>query len=169
MLNFPSSWALGKSDSSWMQMERFLEFLKNFFRSLLKGNNIMLPVILFVDGHVSHLSLQTSQFYDQNGIILVALYANTTHILQPMDVAVFHTLKENWKQNVHKWHSNHLDDPILKKKDFAKLLKKVVDKHVTHSVLANSFCKCGLYPWDPTVPRVAGHKNGHCCAECYAE
>ena len=34
-----------------------------------------------------------------------------------------------------------------------------MDKHVTYSVLANSFRKCGLYPWDPTVPRVAGHKN----------
>ena len=35
-----------------------------------------------------------------------------------------------------------------------------MDKHVTYSVLANGFRKCGLYPWDPTVPRVAGHKNG---------
>ena len=52
-------------------------------------------------------------------------------ILQPMDVAVFHTLKQNWKQHVHKWRSNHLDDSTLKKKDFAKLLKEVVDKHVT--------------------------------------
>ena len=47
----------------------------------------------------------------------MALYANATHILQPMDVAVFRTLKENWRQHVHEWRSNHLDDPILKKKD----------------------------------------------------
>ena len=142
-----------------MQMELFFKLLANFFHPWLKGNNIMLPVILFVDGHVSHLSLQTSQFCDQNGIILVALYANAMYILQPMGVAVFRTLKENWRQHVHEWRSNHLDDPVLKKKDFAKLLKEVVDKHVNHSVLANSSRKCGLYPWDQTVPRVAGHKN----------
>ena len=53
----------------WVQMELFLEFLANFFHPWLKGNNIMLPIILF-DGHVSHLSLQTSQFCNQNGIIL---------------------------------------------------------------------------------------------------
>ena len=57
-LNFPSSWALGKSDSGWMWAELFLEFLANFFHPWLKGNNITLPVILFVDGLVSHLSLQ---------------------------------------------------------------------------------------------------------------
>ena len=92
-LNFPSSWALGQSDSGWMQTEHFLEFLAYFFHPWLKGNNIMLPVILFVDGHVSNLSLQTSQFSKQNGIIFVALYA--THILKPMDVAVFCTIGRN--------------------------------------------------------------------------
>ncbi|KAJ4451842.1 hypothetical protein ANN_03320, partial [Periplaneta americana] len=158
-LNFPSHWALGKSDSGWMQSELFYEFLANFFHPWLKENNVTLPVILFVDGHVSHLSLHTSQFCDQNGIILVALYPNATHILQPMDVAVFRTLKENWKRQVHEWRINHLDNPILKKKDFAKLLKEVVDKHVTHSVLANGFRKCGLYPWDPTIPRVSGYES----------
>ena len=71
----------------------------------------------------------------------MALYANATHILQPMDIAVFRTLKENRKQHVHEWRSNHLDDPTLKEKDFSKLLKEVVDKHVTHSVLANGFRK----------------------------
>ena len=39
--------------------------------------------------------MKTRQFCDQNGIILVTLYADTTHILQPRDVAVFRTLKEN--------------------------------------------------------------------------
>ena len=48
MLNFPSSWVLGKSDSGWMQTELFLDFLVNFFHPCFKGNNIMLPVILFV-------------------------------------------------------------------------------------------------------------------------
>ena len=90
---------------------------------------------------------------------MVASYANATHILQPTNVAVFCTLNENWSQHVYEWRSNHLDNPILKKKDFAKLLKEVVDKHVTHSVLVNGICKCGLYPWDLTVLRVAGHKN----------
>ena len=51
------------------------------------------------------------------------------YILQPVDVAVFRTLKKNWKQHVHEWRSSHFDDAILKKKDFAKLLKEVVDKH----------------------------------------
>ena len=76
-----------------------------------------------------------------------------------MHVAVYCTLKENWAQYVHEWLSNHLDDPMIMRKDFSKLLKEVVDEDATHSELANGYCKCGPYPWDPIQPRVAGHKN----------
>lgn len=44
---------------------------------------------------------QTSQFCEKNGIILVALLPNATHILQPMDVAVFRSLKEPWRKKTH--------------------------------------------------------------------
>jgi len=40
------------------------------------------------------VSLHFSKFCEENGIILIALLPNATHLFQPMDVAVFHTLKE---------------------------------------------------------------------------
>lgn len=110
--NFPQRWGLGKSDSGWMTCEAFFEFIADIFYPWLVESKATFPVILFIDGHASHFSLQTSQFCDKNGIILVALYPNATHLLQPMDVAVFRTLKENWKKKVHEWRIKNLENPV---------------------------------------------------------
>ncbi|XP_046684545.1 MFS-type transporter clz9-like [Homalodisca vitripennis] len=89
----PPDWALGKSESGWMTGELFYEYITNIFHPWLDNNNISRHVILFIDGHTSHLTLHTSQFCADNNIILVSLLPNATHLLQPMDVAVFRTLK----------------------------------------------------------------------------
>ncbi|KAJ8884996.1 hypothetical protein PR048_011192 [Dryococelus australis] len=84
--SLPTQWGFGKSPNGWMTGEVLYEFMKNIFHPWLFKQNISLPVVLFVDGHSSHLILHTSKFCDEHGIILVALLPNATHILQPMDV-----------------------------------------------------------------------------------
>ncbi|KAL1454530.1 hypothetical protein WDU94_010766 [Cyamophila willieti] len=65
--------------------------------------NIEKPIIIFIDGHKSHLSLKTSDLCKQLGIVLISLYPNATRILQPADVAAFKPVKGNWKKAVHEW------------------------------------------------------------------
>lgn len=96
----PQGWGIGKSESGWMTGQSFYEFVANIFHPWIIANNIRLPVVLFVDGHSSHLTLELSNFCVENKIELIALYPNATHILQPMDVAVFHPLKNGWKIGV---------------------------------------------------------------------
>lgn len=122
--NFPKTWGLGKSDPGWMTCKAFFEFIANIFHRWLAKIQTTLPVTLFVDGHASHLSYQTSQFFESHGIILVALYPNATHLLQPMDVAVFRTLKEGWKKKVQEWRIKNLDAPTLKKKRLSEVASR---------------------------------------------
>lgn len=84
----------------------------------------------------------------------IALYPNATHLLQPMDVAVFRTLKEHWKKKVHEWRISNLEAPILKKKDFPKLLKEVIDTTLNATIFENGFRKCELFPWHPEIVTV---------------
>lgn len=144
----PTDWALGKSKSGWMTGELFYEYITNIFHPWLENNNISRPVILFIDGHTSHLTLHTSQFCVENKIILVALLPNATHLLQPMDVSVFRTLKSGWKETVKNWRIENMRDPVLKKRHFSPLLKKCIDDRVRGEVLQNGFRKCGLHPWN---------------------
>lgn len=96
--NAPPEWTISKSDNVLMICELFFEYISNVFLKWLNENNIQRKVILFIDGLTSHLPLYTSEFCSKNGIILVAFLPNATHLLQPMDVAVSHTLKSGWKE-----------------------------------------------------------------------
>ncbi|KAG5895676.1 hypothetical protein JTB14_026999 [Gonioctena quinquepunctata] len=69
---------------------------------------------------------------------------------EPMDVAVFRTMKTGWKEKVNTWRIEHQGD-ILKRRHFCPLLNEALQEKVTTSVLMNGFRKCGLFPWNPDV------------------
>ncbi|KAJ8932260.1 hypothetical protein NQ314_014806 [Rhamnusium bicolor] len=86
----PPSWAIGKSENGWMTNQTFYEYITGVFYPWLIESKIQFPIVLYLDGHVSHLTLPLSEFCMKKRIELVALYPNSTHFLQPMDVALFH-------------------------------------------------------------------------------
>ena len=59
------------------------------------------PVILFLDGHSSHLGLEASKYCRDHQIILYCFMPNVTHILQPFDVRIFSPLKDSWAAAVY--------------------------------------------------------------------
>ncbi|XP_049860339.1 uncharacterized protein LOC126354618 [Schistocerca gregaria] len=93
----PEKCGIGRSDNGRMKSEVFFEFIANVFHPYLQENNILRPVILFVDGHKTHLTYYLSELCKDLKIILTYLYPNSTRILQPADVAAFRPLKSEWK------------------------------------------------------------------------
>lgn len=153
--NAPSGWAVGKTESGWMNRETFYYYLKNVFHPWLLKTKVQLPVIVFVDGHTSHVSYQTTEFCRENGIELICLFPNATHILQPLDVGFFRALKVRWNKRLIEWRTLHAGDAIGKH-EFTPLLKKAVDDMVNlKTTLRNAFRKCGLVPWDPNAVNYA--------------
>ena len=70
----PKSWGLGRSDSGWMTCPVFYEYIGNIVHPWLEKNKIQRPILFFLDGHASHLSLHTSDLCRALGIELFALY-----------------------------------------------------------------------------------------------
>lgn len=95
-LLMPEGWGCGYTETGWETVESFYEWLKNLFYPWLLAEQIQFPIILYVDSHVSHMTLQLTDYCRAKKIVLIALYPNATHILQPMDVAVFRSLKMAW-------------------------------------------------------------------------
>ncbi|XP_017482205.1 PREDICTED: uncharacterized protein LOC108371207 [Rhagoletis zephyria] len=83
--SMPENWILGRSESGWMRSETFFEYVGNGFHNYLNIKNIKRPVILFIDGHKSHLTMELIEFCNEHQIVLYALPPNTTHIMQPAD------------------------------------------------------------------------------------
>lgn len=145
----PSTWGIGRSKSGWMCADTFFEYVANVFNPWIIESGIEKPVILFLDGHSSHLSLELSTFCEKEQIMLISLYPNTTHVSQPLDVSVFFPLKEVWKSVVREWRLKHPNNK-LKRTDFSKLLEGALGK-LSNKTLENGFKHCGLFPFSPEV------------------
>ena len=77
----PKGWGIGNTKRGWMTAESFLCYISNVFLKWLKENNYVFPIVLYVDGHVSHI---THKFCRQTQIELIVLYPNATHNIQPL-------------------------------------------------------------------------------------
>lgn len=54
------------------------------------------PYFLLLDNHRSHMSIDISELCEKNGIHLIGLHPNATHIQQPLDLGLFHPFKVAW-------------------------------------------------------------------------
>ncbi|TGZ32087.1 Tigger transposable element-derived protein 6-like protein [Temnothorax longispinosus] len=145
--SLPPGWIAGNTERGWMTADSFYNYITTKFHPWLVKNNIQFPVLLYVDGHASHLTLALSQFCKTNQIELIALYPNATHILQPLDVAVFHPLKSKWKKAVDQWRIDH-GAVKLKRENFAPVLKQALDSMPNlRNIIEHGFRTCGLSPF----------------------
>ena len=143
----PPGWAVGATESGWMTAKAFFEYYANSFIPWLKKRNTKFPIIVFFDGHKSHISLPLSELCRENGIILVCLIAQATHILQPLDVAFIKALKEFWKTELHLFKLGNGRD--LSKEEIPTLVQKILDDNDFSATSRNGFRKCGLFPFNP--------------------
>ena len=56
--------------------------------------------MLLFDGHTSHITIEAIEFCQANNIILFCLPPHTAHALQPLDVAVFKSLKDKFSKAI---------------------------------------------------------------------
>lgn len=109
-------------------------------------SGIVFPIILYVDGHSSHLTMELSDFCCAHQIELIALFPNATHIMQPMDVGFFRPLKTAYREAVCNWRLEN-NEEALTKIHFASVLKTAIDSLDTKKILQSSFKSCGLRPF----------------------
>ena len=69
------------SESGWMTKELFLQWFKYFVATIPP----LRPILLVMDRHGSHVTIEVIEFAQSNDIHLLCL---PSHILQPLDVGV---------------------------------------------------------------------------------
>lgn len=157
----PSDWGIGLSDNGWMKAEIFIDYVQKVFYPYLIKVGVKFPVILYVDGHKTHLTYELSKMCSSLEIILIALYPNCTRILQPADVSAFKPLKVGWQKTVLAWRREHPSE-ALTKTEFVPLLKKTIDETMNPSIIVNGFRATGLYPFNENsidYTKCLGKKN----------
>lgn len=68
--NMPTTWLLGKSKTGLMKADIFYDYIVKGLNKWVEEQNIQRQVLVFVDGHKSHLTIRLSEYCYENGIIL---------------------------------------------------------------------------------------------------
>lgn len=105
----------------WMETDVFNNY---FEKSLLKSIGPERPAVIIYDGHSTHISLTLIKKAMEEQITIVKLPPHTSHLLQPLDLAVIKYFKVLWEEELIKWH-RHNNATKVPKKVFATLLGKV--------------------------------------------
>ena len=95
--------AVGNTEKGWMMSDSFYKYIVNVFYNWLVENRIEFPVILYSDNHSSHLTMPLAKFCQEKQIELIGLYPNSTHIIQPLDLGLFHVLKDKYEEANDAW------------------------------------------------------------------
>jgi len=85
----------------WMEEEHFIKYCQHFVHHVKPSKEK--PVLLLLDNHESHLSIEALDYLKENGIIVLSFPYNCSHKLQPLDRSVYEPLKnyintacDNW-------------------------------------------------------------------------
>lgn len=75
------------SASGFIKKVIFVKWVEMFAKSVPSA--VKCPLLLIFDGYLSHLSIDLIDKGEELGIMFVCLLANATHLIQPIDIAVF--------------------------------------------------------------------------------
>jgi hypothetical protein len=105
--------------------------------------------ILIGDNLAAHLSPYVLRMCEQHNIRYIFLPENSTHLLQPLDVAVFAPMKREWRSILANWKEECAQQnkvfATIPKSVFPSLLSKLMEKDYSHSV-RSGFESCGFIP-----------------------
>lgn len=142
----PGDWLIEKTKTGWVDGLAFYKYITQTFLKWCFDNDVEFPIVLFVDGHKSHVTMSLYNFCEANQIELMPLCPNASEVTQPMDVALYGPIEYYWMTNYNKWRRRTSSDKLLKK-DFVTVLKSTIRQMNCKNKLIEGFELCGLVPF----------------------
>lgn len=136
------------SESGWMTEEIFIQWLEHFkgFVKCTKED----PVLLILDNHVTHCTLEAYNFCRENGIIFITIPPHTSHRLQPLDVSFYGPLSSAYNTECDKFLKGRPGERITNN-DIAEIFNYAFGRTATPEKAVNGFRATGIVPFNPDV------------------
>lgn len=91
-INGPSGCRYNRTKSVWFDSQSFEDWFISLTLPVLRRQEGPKAVIFS-----SHISVEVIGLHALNNMKFIALLQNTTHLLQPLDIAYFHRIKIAWR------------------------------------------------------------------------
>nr|CAH7746887.1 unnamed protein product [Callosobruchus chinensis] len=134
------------SKNGWINSELFVEWLKHFEKNVNPTETN--PVLLILDNHSSHISLEAYRLCRSKFIHMVSLPPHTSDHLQPLDLTFFGPLKNQLYREYDLQLTNTAHEKILEY-ELAELLNKAFLKVATMEKAISGFRTAGIHPLNP--------------------
>ena len=134
--------------SGWMTATGFLTFLKRFVAHVRPSPTD--KVILLLDNHVSHLSVDLLQFAKDNGVVMVSFPPHCSHKLQPLDRSVYGPLKRYYNVACDDWIVSH-KGRTMTIYDVPAMVGLAYPKAMTPANIQAGFKVSGISPFNRNV------------------
>ncbi|CAH2101074.1 unnamed protein product [Euphydryas editha] len=134
--------------SGWSTEPIFKKFLGHFikFTKPTKEN----PVLVIIDNHETHISIEIIDIARENGIILLTLPPHTSNHLQPLDRTVFGPFKSQYSQAADRWVLNH-PGKCITIYDVAGIAGEAYGVSFTPKNIVKGFEVTGIYPYNRNI------------------
>lgn len=134
--------------SGWSNADIFMIFLSHFVEHSHANNTN--KVLLILDNHESHISVESLNYAKEKGIVMLTLPPHTSHKLQPLDRTVFGPLKKYYNTACNEWLLNNNSKPMTIY-DVAECVGKSYPKAFTSQNIESGFRVTGIYPMNRNI------------------
>lgn len=140
------NWKFSCNSKGWTSNHHGIKYLTEHFdphsKALLDSPDDYR--LLLCDGHDSHISAEFVEFALQNRIEIVLLPPHSSHLLQPLDVAVFGPLKRAISSRLYRLM--HTGVSRLEKAEWVEYFAKARKDAITSTNILSGWRGAGLFP-----------------------
>jgi len=138
---------LARTDKAFINRRTALEWLKKCFLPYSKpkpveGGSSQPWRLLILDGCTSHISDQFFELLYANRVTPLFLPSHATHILQPLDVAIFGSIKQKYRNKIYKHAVN--GNLTIDFQVFFKIYAEIREEAINKRACQGAFKKAGL-------------------------
>ena len=134
--------------SGWMKAGDFLVFIKHFTNYTRCSPEK--PVLVLLDNHESHMSIDVIDHCKLNGVILLTFPPHCSHKLQPLDRSVFGPLKKYMNAASDGWMRSH-PGKTMSIYDIPGIAAVALPMAATPVNIKSGFAVSGIFPFDSNI------------------
>jgi hypothetical protein len=140
-------WFFSANTKGWTSNLHGLEWLKRVFEPATRTKANGQYRLLVCDGHDSHISGSFIAHCLQNRILLMILPPHTSHLLQPLDIAIFGPLKKRLTAALH--HLNEAQLVRIQKHEWMEAYIQARTDVFDTQHIESAWRGAGLFPFSP--------------------
>ncbi len=145
------NWHVTFSENGWTSYEIALEWLEKVFLPQTKPDDSVDARLLIVDGHGSHTADEFMTTCYLNNVHMLFLPAHTSHVLQPLDLGCFSSLKSAYRRFLGE-HTALTDTTKVGKANFLEFYAKAREIGLREENIRSGWKATGLYPKNVAKP-----------------